>query len=87
MQVLPTLIFYHFFDNEIKNLQSIYAEKLRSAGILDFYTLNDIKKICNFSLCPKSLSFISGFKKVFQEEKKYQFDSVNILELQVYYSE
>lgn len=73
------------FNHELENLNAVFAEKIRTSGILDYYPTDEvIKHLKNFTLNPKPLPFIPGFKKVFNWGVTYQYEKKDYLGLQNY---
>lgn len=74
------------FEHEWANLEYVFAEKIRTAGILDFYKITDITKhLDKFTLNPKPLAFVPGFKKVFNWGVTYQTEQKDYLKLTHYF--
>ena len=64
------------FKKEIHNLPNLWCEKLKSAGLFDFYEPNDLAKhFIHFDLCSKPLAFVPGFKTIFKWGIKYKEDN------------
>ncbi|MDR0806340.1 MAG: type VI-A CRISPR-associated RNA-guided ribonuclease Cas13a [Enterobacteriaceae bacterium] len=75
------------FKQEKDLLSQIFAEKLRSSNILDYYPTEKIKQhLTHFTLNAKPLAFVPSFKKIFTWGRKYQFEAKDYLKLKYYFN-
>ncbi|WP_392553431.1 type VI-A CRISPR-associated RNA-guided ribonuclease Cas13a [Orbus wheelerorum] len=74
------------FHQDLDRLNIVFAEKIRTTGIIDFYNIDEVAtQLKQINLSPKPLAFIPGFKKVFKWGLTYQQESTDYLNLSHYF--